>query len=337
MKNSGITLSYLKCATPHGTFQPVKEIWNQKVTEVINYLLLSPGKHLRPMLVDWIKDFFTYTQKDDEWIDNLINNIELIHTCSLIIDDIEDSAKLRRGKPCTHIVYGIPVSLNAATFGYFFAESELRQIHPDISITETLLYGHLGQSIDLGLYDETIFRSLIEKSRDDIMTLYEELVYCKTGILFAFALGAFEKKLGSLKEDFHQNIKETLLHFGRVYQTLDDIMTFSQKESHKYLEDLDNPLKNYVFLSFFTEQSKQLRTQLFQCWKEDRLSLEKLISMGFSGHIEKTLSEAKAELNFCHDRFLTLSKTDKQFQIVQKLFELSTKHASLNRTENEKI
>ena len=39
--------------------------------------------------------------------------VELLHNMTLIHDDIEDRSELRRGKPCIHKIYGIPIAINA--------------------------------------------------------------------------------------------------------------------------------------------------------------------------------------------------------------------------------
>ena len=45
--------------------------------------------------------------------------IEFLHTASLIIDDIEDGSILRREEQCSHLVYGLDRSINAANLIYF--------------------------------------------------------------------------------------------------------------------------------------------------------------------------------------------------------------------------
>ena len=47
--------------------------------------------------------------------------VEFVHTASLIHDDIEDNADLRRGKPAAHITYGLDTALNAGSWLYFEA------------------------------------------------------------------------------------------------------------------------------------------------------------------------------------------------------------------------
>ena len=39
-------------------------------------------------------------------------SVELLHNMTLIHDDIEDRSELRRGKPCIHIIYGVPEAIN---------------------------------------------------------------------------------------------------------------------------------------------------------------------------------------------------------------------------------
>ena len=44
---------------------------------------------------------------------------ELVHNGSLMVDDIEDCSDLRRGKPCTHHLFGIDVAINAGNALYY--------------------------------------------------------------------------------------------------------------------------------------------------------------------------------------------------------------------------
>ena len=44
-----------------------------------------------------------------------------LHNASLMIDDIEDNSKLRRGIPVAHSIFGIPTVINSANYAYFMA------------------------------------------------------------------------------------------------------------------------------------------------------------------------------------------------------------------------
>ena len=76
------------------------------------------GKRWRPLLLvlcaESAKETKTGTPLTDSQIYSLAPLVEFAHTASLIHDDIEDCADMRRGKPAAHITYGIDTALNAA-------------------------------------------------------------------------------------------------------------------------------------------------------------------------------------------------------------------------------
>jgi geranylgeranyl diphosphate synthase type 3 len=60
--------------------------------------------------------------------------VEMLHNASLLIDDIQDNSKLRRGVPVAHNIYGVPLTINAANYIYFLAmQKALTLHHPDVT------------------------------------------------------------------------------------------------------------------------------------------------------------------------------------------------------------
>jgi len=51
---------------------------------------------------------------------------EIVHNGSLMIDDIEDGSKMRRGDQCSHLKFGVDVAVNA---GNFMMVSPINQIN----------------------------------------------------------------------------------------------------------------------------------------------------------------------------------------------------------------
>lgn len=47
------------------------------------------------------------------------------------IDDVEDSAPMRRGAPAAHLIYGIPQTINCANFVYFMAMQRVIELSTD--------------------------------------------------------------------------------------------------------------------------------------------------------------------------------------------------------------
>jgi len=147
---------------------------------------------------------------------------ELLHTGSLVVDDIQDDACERRGGPAAHVVHGMPFALNAANAAYFRAFEALRHVLPaerrlramDM-MSEELLAAHLGQALDLALGDELRRGAL---PRDD----WFALARAKTGGLVRIAarLGAIAAGASSRDE---ATLAEWASLFATAYQMQNDL------------------------------------------------------------------------------------------------------------------
>jgi geranylgeranyl pyrophosphate synthase/predicted secreted hydrolase len=87
---------------------------------------------------------------------------ELLHTGSLIIDDVQDRSEIRRGGPSCHILYGEPVAINAGNACYFLGQLLLldERLSDSVKLKVYELYfeamraAHAGQAADIsGPYD----------------------------------------------------------------------------------------------------------------------------------------------------------------------------------------
>ncbi len=78
-------------------------------------LVLRGGKRWRPMMML----LFCELESGGQDVLPLTPLVELPHNGSLMIDDIEDGADLRRGKEAVHITYGIDMAINSGNFLYF--------------------------------------------------------------------------------------------------------------------------------------------------------------------------------------------------------------------------
>jgi len=52
-----------------------------------------------------------------------------LHNASLLIDDIEDNSKLRRGQPVAHSIFGVAQVINTANYVYFLALSKCQDLN----------------------------------------------------------------------------------------------------------------------------------------------------------------------------------------------------------------
>ena len=152
--------------------------------------------------------------------------VEFVHTASLIHDDIEDSADLRRGKPAAHITYGLDTALNAGSWLYFEAPVCINNL--DINDTKKLeLYKvytqelrrlHLGQAMDIFWH-----------RNPDVFPVKDEylaMVKCKTGTLASLAakLGCIA---GGLCPEEAEKYGGIAADIGIGFQIIDDVINLT--------------------------------------------------------------------------------------------------------------
>ena len=102
-------------------FLPQEKGFQQTVLDAMEYSVFAGGKRLRPMLMEASYQMFDGTNPA---IDDFMAAIEMIHTYSLIHDDLPamDNDEYRRGKKTTHAVYGEAMAILAgdALLNYAF-------------------------------------------------------------------------------------------------------------------------------------------------------------------------------------------------------------------------
>ncbi|RYC62809.1 hypothetical protein CHU98_g3415 [Xylaria longipes] len=158
--------------------------WTAQKEKIIlspyDYIASEPGKEFRTLLLN---AFNTWLEVPQESLNIITKVVRMLHTSSLLIDDIQDNSQLRRGRPVAHNIFGVAQTINAGNYVYFLALKELKKLkNPeeamDIYTTE-MLYLHRGQGMDLYWRD-----TLTCPTEDD----YLEMVSNKTGGLFRLAV-----------------------------------------------------------------------------------------------------------------------------------------------------
>lgn len=145
-----------------------------------DYMDSNPGKDIRSALIAAFNAFLHVPQSS---LDSITKVVAMLHTSSLLIDDVEDNSLLRRGIPVAHSIFGTAQTINSANYVYFLALQELQKLTNwkdavEIFSTE-LLNLHRGQGMDLYWRD-----TLSCPTEDD----YLEMVQNKTGGLFRLAV-----------------------------------------------------------------------------------------------------------------------------------------------------
>jgi len=94
-------------------YMPAEEGYQKTLYSAMNYSIGAGGKRIRPMLL--LETYRLFTDANEEICHHLMAAIEMIHTYSLIHDDLPsmDDDEYRRGRKTTHIVYGEAIAILA--------------------------------------------------------------------------------------------------------------------------------------------------------------------------------------------------------------------------------
>ncbi|KAI0390112.1 terpenoid synthase [Xylariaceae sp. FL0594] len=165
--------------------------WPQRkekiLTEPFDYLMAHPGKDIRTLLINAFNIWLKVPQDKLAIISRVV---AMLHTASLLIDDVEDGSVLRRGVPVAHMIFGTAQTINSANYIYFQALDEIHKLQNPSAVkifAEELIHLHRGQGMDLHWRD-----SLTCPTEDE----YLEMVSNKTGGLFRLAIKLMEAESG---------------------------------------------------------------------------------------------------------------------------------------------
>ncbi len=191
----------------------------QPITEISQYLQVSGGKRLRPTLVLLASKLCGY---EGYAAIRLGAVVELIHTATLVHDDIIDSAETRRGRPSTNSRWGNHMSVLAGDWLYMqafniaLAERNFKLLDLLIGVTQVMVEGELLQLTRLRRLDMT----------EDA---YIELAYRKTACLFSTCM-----RLGGVLAGDGADLETRLgsygTNLGLAFQVVDDILDFTSTE-----------------------------------------------------------------------------------------------------------
>lgn len=157
--------------------------------------------------------------------------ISSLHNASLLIDDIEDNSKMRRGVPVAHSIYGIANTINCANYVYFIALEQCHKLNNPKAMhvfVSEMLNLHRGQGQDILWRERCVCPSEEE---------YKRMVMDKTGGLFRLSVGLMHAFCGTPLGNF----TELLNLLGLYFQIRDDfvnVSSVSYMQSKSFCEDL---------------------------------------------------------------------------------------------------
>ncbi len=188
------------------------------ITEIGEYLRAGGGKRIRPALLLLSAKLLNYRGRGAVRLGAVV---EIIHTATLVHDDIIDEAKTRRGRPAANTQWGNSKCVLAGDWLYMQAfkiavqERNFRILDTLIELTQQMVEGELLQMEKLG----------------KLITLGEhfDLIYRKTACLFSVCM-----RLGAILAGATPEQEAALGKYGHdlgmAFQIVDDVLDLTASE-----------------------------------------------------------------------------------------------------------
>ena len=197
---------------------------NPLLEQVVEHLLKAPGKQLRPMLV--LLAARMVGQVNDKVI-RVALSLEMLHTASLVHDDVVDESDRRRGLPSVNALLSNQIAVLAGDF-ILSKALECSALTDDVRVVRYI--AQLGQS----LADGELLQ--LKHQDSDVLSeaVYFDIVSRKTASLFSLCA-----RLGALAAGGSEAEAERLAQFGKLigicFQLRDDVFDYGTAEVGKPL------------------------------------------------------------------------------------------------------
>jgi geranylgeranyl diphosphate synthase type I len=240
------------------------------------HLPLSGGKRLRPFLV--IESAKIWGAEEEMALPPAIA-VELLHSFTLIHDDVMDNDAFRRGVSTTHVIWGVPMAINAgdALFSLLFSYlvGEMKKLHYDSGeivraveiLAESALRISEGQVMDV-----LAERYIASEDR------YLEMISKKTASLFEASclLGGL---VGGASEEEKAYLRGFGLNAGITFQLIDDILGMvgdPQVTGKPAGSDIRRGKRTLIVVRALEEASREERAEILSILGRDDASEEEV-------------------------------------------------------------
>ena len=203
----------------------VTELWKAS-----GHYIHAGGKRIRPFFVITCYEIFHSDLTNEEKKQTILPvaaAIELIHTFTLIHDDIMDHDSIRSNVPTVHTKWGEPKAILAGDLLYSLAFSCLGMSILDGTIRAKISkeLGQVGVDLCEGQFLDLDFESRFDVSINE----YLEMIRLKTGALLAVSA-----LIGGIAADCNVKELDTLRQFGEnfglAFQIVDDLLGLQGEE-----------------------------------------------------------------------------------------------------------
>ena len=280
-----------------------------------NYIFKSDGKKIRSRL-----NLIASSSSKNSHRYKLASIIELLHTATLVHDDVVDNASTRRGAVSVNSLWS---NAHGVLIGdYIYSKAFMLMVE----IGKKDILAELADATNDISQGELIQLDAISNIKISLNKL-KKISYFKTGRLFE-ASAKTGAMLAGANKDFIKNIGESAKNIGILFQIKDDLLDYSNtsKTGKQSFQDLKEGKVTYPFFFALKDSSQKEKKQLISFLGNQRLNEKKaLVLISKLNGLTKTQQLAEKFYTSSIDAAKTINN---QF-IRQEMIELA--NMALNR------
>jgi octaprenyl-diphosphate synthase len=191
------------------------------INQLSQYIIGAGGKRFRPMVLVLAAQALG---GKSPWAAQMAAVVELIHTATLLHDDVVDESTLRRGRDTANALFGNAASVLTGDFLYS------RAFEMMVEVQEPRVMAILAQATNRIAEGEVLQLMNMGDAEVDERR-YVDVIIRKTATLFAAAT-----QLAAVLEGQSEEMEAALtaygLHLGTAFQLIDDVLDYNGNEAH---------------------------------------------------------------------------------------------------------
>lgn len=223
-------------------YLPLEEGYAKPVISAMNYAFKAGGKRLRPMMMKLCYDMFSDSENDVSVVGPFMAAIEMIHTYSLIHDDLPalDNDELRRGLPTVHVKYGEDMAILAGdgllNYAYETAANVFMDNPGNVDVEKAYMVLTRKPGIAGMIGGQVLDVIMTKKEVDDDQLEYIYVNKTSALIECSMMVGAL---LAGADNDTIESIEQIARAVGMAFQVQDDILDITSD-----IETLGKPVNS---------------------------------------------------------------------------------------------
>ncbi|UCC63351.1 MAG: polyprenyl synthetase family protein [Anaerolineae bacterium] len=264
---------------PHENIEPL--------ATALDVILSSGGKRLRPALA--LLASRLYRPPGDKVV-SLAAAVEMLHTATLVHDDLIDNALLRRGNPTLNAVWSPGATILTGDFLFAWAASLAAQTE---NVRVMKVFAQTLMVICSGELRQLFRRPWREQTRED----YDRRIYAKTASLFAAATESAAVLVSALEPEV-QALRVYGQQLGMAFQIVDDVLDFvgSSKEMGKPVgSDMRQGIVTLPTLHYLEQHADdELLAQVYEGQADNPVIEAAVARIRQAGAVEAAMDDARA-------------------------------------------